>query len=153
MAGHNAPDGLDEVIDRYHEALSEFVRGDNEPILRCFSEREDVTLGNPFGPFVRGQPQIAEATGRAAAFYRDGEATGFDTISKVVTADLAYIVELQHFLAKVGGRDDVVPVTLRVTSIFRPEDGRWKLAHRHADPITSARPAESVITEEQRKSG
>ena len=29
--------------------------------------------------------------------------------------------------------------------IMRPEDGVWKIVHRHADPITSARPAESVI--------
>jgi ketosteroid isomerase-like protein len=32
-----------------------------------------------------------------------------------------------------------------VTSIFRKEDGVWRLVHRHADPITSPRPAESVI--------
>jgi ketosteroid isomerase-like protein len=38
-------------------------------------------------------------------------------------------------------------VTLRVTSIFRPEDGTWKILHRHADPITTPQPAESVIQE------
>jgi ketosteroid isomerase-like protein len=34
-----------------------------------------------------------------------------------------------------------------VTSIFRREDGTWKLVHRHADPITAPQSAESVISE------
>jgi hypothetical protein len=28
---------------------------------------------------------------------------------------------------------------------LRPEEGTWKVVHRHADPITSAQPAEPVI--------
>lgn len=33
------------------------------------------------------------------------------------------------------------PMTLRVTYVFRKEDGRWKLLQRHADPLveTTAR--------------
>jgi len=41
------------------------------------------------------------------------------------------------------------PVNLRVTTIFRPENGTWKVVHRHADPITQARPASSVIADDQ----
>jgi ketosteroid isomerase-like protein len=62
-----------------------------------------------------------------------------------VTPDLAYTLEIERFEAKVGGREDLTPVTLRVTSVFRREDGVWKLVHRHADPITTLRPAKSVI--------
>jgi ketosteroid isomerase-like protein len=40
----------------------------------------------------------------------------------------------------------VVPLAVRVTSVFRLEVGSWKLVHRHADPITTPRPAESVIS-------
>jgi len=82
---------------------------------------------------------------RAASNYRDGEAIGFENIAKYVTPDLAYIVEVERYKARVGVREDIHPVTLRVTSIFQPEDGVWKLVHRHADPITSTRPAESVV--------
>ena len=46
-----------------------------------------------------------------------------------------------------GGRNDITPIALRVTMIFRPEDGEWKIVHRHVDPITTARAAVSVIQE------
>jgi ketosteroid isomerase-like protein len=81
----------------------------------------------------------------AASHYRDGEATGSERVSEHVRPELACFVEVEHYRAKVGGRDDITPVSVRVTSIFRKEDGMWRLVHRHADPITSARPAESVI--------
>jgi ketosteroid isomerase-like protein len=38
-------------------------------------------------------------------------------------------------------------LALRVTSVFRLEHDVWKLVHRHADPITTPRPAASVINQ------
>ena len=138
-------DDLDEVVEQQHLALDAFVKGNHEPLARLFSQRDDVSLGNPFGPFVRGFEQAVQTMQRAASFYRDGRAVTFDHVAEQVTPDLAYLVEVERYEAKVGGREDVTPLALRVTSIFRREDGVWKLAHRHADPITTARSAESVI--------
>jgi hypothetical protein len=56
-------------------------------------------------------------------------------------------VWLEHAEAKFGGREEIAPTTLRVTMIYRPEFGIWKVVHRHADPITTPQPAESVIQE------
>jgi len=46
---------------------------------------------------------------------------------------------------KFGGAEEMTPVSLRATTIFRREEGEWKIVHRHADPITTTQPAESVI--------
>jgi ketosteroid isomerase-like protein len=46
---------------------------------------------------------------------------------------------------KLGDSPDMVPVALRVTTVFRREDDGWKLVHRHADPITERRPPESLV--------
>jgi ketosteroid isomerase-like protein len=62
-----------------------------------------------------------------------------------VTPELAYVVQVERLRAKVGAREDIVPYAVRATMVFRPEDGEWKVVHRHADPITTAQPAESLI--------
>ena len=139
-----APD-FDQVIDKYHLALGELVKGNPDPATAMFSRQEDVTLANPFGPVTRGWKSVVETAQLAASRYRDGEVTSFEEVVRHVTANLAFIVEVERYKAKVGGRDDITPVALRVTSIFRLEEGVWKLIHRHADPITSIQPTESVI--------
>ncbi len=139
-----AVDDLDEVIEHYDLALDEFMRGDPEPVKKIFSHREDVTLANPFSPVGHGWEQVAERLERAASNFRDGEAS-FETVEKYVTPELAYLVRIERAKTKVGGSEELAPIALRVTSIFRPEEGTWKVVHRHADPITTAQPAESVI--------
>jgi ketosteroid isomerase-like protein len=142
-----AADDLDQVIEQYHLALDEIMKGSAQGYKRVYSRREDVTLANPFGPPARGWDEVAKTLERAASHYRDGEATGFENVAKYTTPDLAYTVEIERCQAKVEGRDDVSPIAVRVTTIFRSEEGEWKMVHRHADPITTAQPAESVIQE------
>jgi ketosteroid isomerase-like protein len=140
-----AVDDFDEVLELYHLALDEIMKGSPEGYKKLYSRRDDVTLANPFGPPARGWDEVAKTLERAASHYRDGEATGFENLAKYVTAELAYTVEMERCQAKVEGRDDVTPIAVRVTTIFRPEEGEWKVVHRHADPITKAQPPESVI--------
>ena len=140
-------DDFDEVVEQYHLALDEFLKGNPEPVQKLFSHREDVSLANPYGPPVRGWEQVAETMEHAASLRRDGEATGFEIVAKYVTPELAYVVWVERLKAKVGAREEITPYSLRATMIFRPEDGVWKVVHRHADPITTPQPAESVLQE------
>lgn len=139
---------LEIIVERCHAALGEIVRGNAEPWADLFSRKSDVSLGNPFGPFVLGVDDVTSATRAAADRYREGELIGFDRVATYEAADLACVVEIERFRARVGAADDLSPVSLRVTSVYRVEDGEWALVHRHADPITTPRPAESVLTED-----
>jgi ketosteroid isomerase-like protein len=142
-----AVDDVDQLIDQYQLALGEFVKGNPDPVRELYSHRDEVTLANLLGPPARGWEQVAKTIEHAASNIRDGEISSFDVISKLVTPELAFVVWIERATAKMGARQDVTPVDLRVTMIFRPEDGEWKVVHRHADPITTAQPAESVIQE------
>ena len=143
----SAVDDVDELIEQFHLASDEFLKGNPEPVNKLWSRRDDVTLANPFGPAVRGWDEVAKVTEHAASQVRDGELVSVEIVAKHVTAELAYVVEIERPKAKIGGSEDITPFALRVTMIFRPEDGGWKIVHRHADPITTPQPAESVIQE------
>jgi ketosteroid isomerase-like protein len=143
----SAVDDVHQLIEQFDLAQGEVVKGNPEPALRLFSHREDVTLANPLSPPVRGWERVAEVAERAASQFRDGEMVAFENLAKQVTPEFAYIVRVERARAKVGGSEDIAPIALRVTMIFRPEDGEWKIVHRHADPITTEQQAESLIQE------
>jgi ketosteroid isomerase-like protein len=136
----------DLPLEDYHRAGLEMTNGNPEVYKTLYSRRDDVTLANPFGPPARGWSEVEATLDRAATHYRDGEIVGFENVSTVITAELAYTVEIESYRARVGGAAEVTPVTIRVTTVFRLEADAWKIVHRHADPITAPRPAESVVT-------
>ena len=142
-----AIDDLDQVLEQWQLASGEFLKGNPEPVQKLWSHREDVSLANPFGPPERGWDEVAKTTEHASSLCSDGEFVGFEIVANYVTADLAYIVEIERAKAKIGPREDITPFDLRATMIFRPEEGTWKIVHRHADPITTPQPADSVIQE------
>ena len=143
-----AVDDVDELIEQYFRAQREFLRGNPEPVKDLFSHREDVTLANPYGPPVRGFDDVAKTIEHAASLRRDGTFLEWQIVAKHVSAELAYVVQIEQAEAKIGAREEITPLSVRATMNFRPEeDGEWKIVHRHADPITTPQPAESVIQE------
>jgi uncharacterized protein (TIGR02246 family) len=137
--------GLDPIVERYHHALDAFARGDPALQKELFSSQDDVTLANPLGPPARGRDQIEQTMERAASLLKEGEPNRFERVSEYAGTDLAYMVEIERTRAKVGGSEEMLPVSLRVTTVFRKEDGQWKVAHRHADPITSRRTIDTIV--------
>jgi ketosteroid isomerase-like protein len=109
-----------------------------------WSRGDDVTLANPsvrrcgLGP-GRG------AFGTGSVDGPRGRASPIRKHSEYSTGDLGYNLELEWTRAKFGGAAEMTPVSLRATTIFRREEGEWKIVYRHADPITTTQPAESVI--------
>ena len=140
-----AVEHVDELLEQFHLAQGEFLKGNPEPVQKLYSHREDVSLANPYGPPVRGWEQVAKTIEHASSLRSDGEFVGSEIVAKYVTPELAYVVQIERAEAKVGGREEITPYALRSTNIFRLEEGEWKVVHRHADPITTPQPAESVI--------
>src|SRR5512142_2076946 len=103
---------LREVINRYHTAADMFSRGDPSPVKKIFSHKDDVSLANPFGPAVRGWKQVSDALDFASSRFRDGKVTDFETISEYETPELATILEIERWKAKVSGKEDTASFVL-----------------------------------------
>ena len=129
--------GIEEILARYHEAADEFSRGNPVPVKDLLSRGDDVTLANPFGPAVSGWSAVSDALAFASSRFREGTVTAFEPMALYASDELATIFEIEHWTAKVGGREEATSFVLRVTSTFRREADDWKLVHRHADPIAT----------------
>lgn len=139
-----APADLDQVIDAYHEGIRGFLNGDTGPILSVFSERDDVTLANPLGPARRGRTEVERATVEAASTFKGGSIE-FEEVSRYSTSEVAYVHDIQRTEVQTVGGEGTVRISLRVTTIFRREGDTWKVALRHADPLTGPRPLSAII--------
>jgi len=128
---------LEDAIERNHAALDAMLKGDCSGYVTLLSDRDDVTWGNPFGPFARGRANVESTLASAATRMQGGDATSFDDVAMYRAQDLAVVVQVEHGQRK--GADDQPPIALRVTSVYRLEHDDWRLVHRHADPITTLR--------------
>jgi hypothetical protein len=130
-----ATDDLDRVIEQYHQALDEFSRGNPDPVKEFYSGRDDVAIANPFFPLTRGREQVVERLERSVRNFSDGEWR-----SRLHRG--ARRVEGQG--RRQGGRHAFH------FAGYDPLSGRRRRlegVHRHADPITTPQPTESVIQE------
>ena len=135
-------DSLEQAEQRYHAGLAEFVKGDPGPALQMFSQRDDVVLCNPFYPYAKGPDEVAKVAGQAATHFAEGT-IDFERVAMFSTAELGYTVHIERFRAIIDGTEG--SGALRVTTIFRLEEDGWRIAHRHADPITTPQAVGSIL--------
>ena len=142
------PEALKQAIEQCHSATTEFLKGNVLPWKEMCSHRDDVTIIGGWGGYERGWIQQVERRYEWAAARFEGGEVHFENISLVATPELAYSVDIERSQVRLSGREGVVPMALRVTTIYRLEDGRWKVVHRHADPLLTVQGAASVIQKE-----
>lgn len=123
---------FEKAVKEYEMAMRDFFKGNPKPLNTIYSNSDEISLAQLSGSFIKGRNQVTEVARQNAMKYRDGKIT-FETLTKYVTPDVAYIVQVERVDAKIDGKNESSSLALRVTSIFRREDGVWKLLHRHVD--------------------
>ena len=120
---------------RITEAETALHNGDADPRIAMWSRAEPLTL---FGAAMsgRGWGEIGPIFNALGKQFSNCLSYQNEIIAAEARGDLAYTVALEHTTASIGGAEPQ-PYVLRVTTIFRRENGEWKVVHRHGDALAA----------------
>ena len=125
-------------------------RGDPTAFVDQLSTHDPVTLFPASQPGQTGWADVSQAIRRVASVYSRSSVVDFEVVASGVGGDLAYVVGYEQAASAVAGGADE-KLTLRVTQVYRREDGDWKLVHRHADPGPGSAGADRLREEMRRR--
>lgn len=136
-----------DFLPRQTEAELAMHANDPEPRERLWSRRDPVTLfGAASGPLKSGWDDVSRIFRWVSAQFTDVTDYRYDVEVADVSGNMAYTVGYESYTGATSG-GPVHSVTLRVTHVYRREDGEWKIVHRHGDhvPEDQSTPVEAEV--------
>jgi ketosteroid isomerase-like protein len=133
-----AADTFPAALARANQANDELIAGRSALLMELFSHRDDATVLGGFGGHERGWSLIGSRLQWVGGTFLGGHCE-YEVLTSWAGADLGYVVQIERIEARVVGRAEPLRVALRVTMVFRREDGEWKLLHRHADDLAETK--------------
>jgi ketosteroid isomerase-like protein len=137
VGGETAADtSLQSFLSQFEEGTSGFINGDPTLWKQNASQRDDAMIMGAWGAYEKGWAEVGPRYDWAAARFKEsGAKVQVEYLASAVSGELAYTVAIERSEVRLVDQDKPVPMALRVTHIFRKEDGAWKLMLRHADPL------------------
>ena len=125
---------VDELMYCVTEAADALFNGDARRYADLVAHADDYTLLPPFGGEpVRGFDDSDPSLAATDAYFQGGTVQ-VEMVQSYACAELAVLVLIERHHGRVGGLPPQ-DHDLRVTVVFRRDEGRWRLVHRHADPL------------------
>ncbi len=106
--------------------------GDAAPRTAQWSRSEPVSVLGAWRN-AHGLDELDELFTSLAESFSDCTSFTVELLAFDVVGDMAYTAGLEHTTASVDGEPRTY--TLRATQVYRREDGRWRVAHRHGDTV------------------
>jgi ketosteroid isomerase-like protein len=120
------------------DAAQSYVNGDAAPVLALLSRELPSTFFGPGGGYTEGADAVASTHGKGAQSFQPGGDNALEFLQVFASDGVGYWVGIQHARVHLPDKAKAVPMDLRVTEVFRREDGAWRLVHRHADMLVEA---------------
>jgi len=106
--------------------------GDPEPRLALWSQNDPITLFGAGVPLETGRAGAENVAHWLAGKMSQSQTFDVELVAAEVSGDLAYTVGFEHSEYSYDG-GPVQPAVLRVTHVYRRENGEWRIVHRHGD--------------------
>ena len=135
-AGESSPSTQNDVLellDVSQHSNSALMRGDVDRYREIVEYAEDFTLFSPFG----GEPtrgMTPERFARMGRFFKNGVHKQ-EVVSTYHVDDMVVLALIERPHVSVAGLPEQ-EWALRVTLVYRKDNGKWRLVHRHADPLS-----------------
>lgn len=123
-------DFLTKTLAIHNRAAEGMHNGAPSAWLEMWSRADPVTVFAALGPTAIGWDAVSRNFRWAASKFSRGAEFTFDVVTAGVSGDLAYTAGYERSLVSIDG-GPIRPNTVRVTHIYRREDGEWKMVHRH----------------------
>jgi ketosteroid isomerase-like protein len=128
---------FEAFMQQRRAAAQAYVTGDPAPLTELTAKTSDATFFGPGGGHTHGAREVNERYVRDAKAFAGGSETDFEVLHMGASQGIGYWIGHQRARAKMQGKDQPIPMKLRVTEIFRREADGWKLIHRHADMLAT----------------
>jgi ketosteroid isomerase-like protein len=120
--------------NQLREAETALHNGDAGPRLALWSSREPVSVLGAWRSAI-GQDEVRDLFHSLANTFADCRSHIYEIIAAEVIGGMAFTAGYERTEASINGERR--RYVLRVTQIYRREDGEWKVAHRHGDTAES----------------
>jgi ketosteroid isomerase-like protein len=134
MSSQSPPPPFADAISRLHAAMANVANGDTTAIKALYAHSDDATSFYGWGGYEKGWEAVSRRWDWAGRQFKGGTVS-YQNVTTVVTAELAYTTDIETFSVSMEGMEQPAQWSNRVTHIFRPERGEWRLVHRHANRL------------------
>jgi ketosteroid isomerase-like protein len=134
MTSQSPPQSFEYAISRLHAAMAKVANGDISAIKALYAHSDDATSFYGWGGYEKGWEAVSRRWDWAGRQFKGGTVS-YQNVTAVATAELAYTTDIETFNVRMEGMAQPAQWSNRVTHIFRPEHGEWRLVHRHANRL------------------
>jgi ketosteroid isomerase-like protein len=121
-----------EMKQRQHEAEQALVAGNAEPRRRMWSHRDPVTLFAALGPSKSGWQELEPMLRSVASRVSGGHDVTYELVACDAADEIGWTIGFSRFTVSIDG-GPATRYTLRLTHLYRKENGEWKVVHEHSD--------------------